>query len=735
MHLHMLPIIWTLVALLVHPGNCMGPGRRRHGFVGYGISMYNPPCAYACRASISNPLNCTITSDSDMHLHTRKRAHGHSDTAEDLPMGDGWMVEASPSPECYATNDAFLQSLGFCIHSHCTTESTSTLQKYWEMNVAGTMPGQPLPKMSLEDAFQVINGTPPAIANSSVILYSTGAVSDEAYMVEYRTLTTFERLETTHARYGLVLLLTGAFIPIGLSFARFIPFPASWTARFEATFITPPLVGARHNIPYLWNTTIMPTRGQALFIAYIIGINIILSAVGISSARDSSWFINREREIVSYVGNRAGVLSFANIPLLVLYSSRNNVLLWLTNWSHSTFLFLHRWIAFIAVLQACLHSAIYLQIYDVDFTHDAESQLPYWYWGIIGTLGMVVIVPASLLPIRQKFYELFLAWHIFFFLLAMIGCLLHIYFRFGWQWGYENWIYMAFAIWGFDRLMRILRFARHGIRTARITPVDGEYLKLEIPGVNAEGHIYLYFPTLTWRVWENHPFSVLADTVVDYSDAGDGGSSSSSSLEAKELGVAKDASTNIVTVNDTQMTTRPSTISPQSNHHRHRHGLTLYLRTHTGITSYLRGPRTTLPVLVESGYQPCSILSQKPSDAANIIAFAGGVGVTALTAPLLKHCGWHKLFWAVRSDALVKSVRESLGDDQFDRLGASVFTGQRMVIPRILAAEASRAKGIPVTVVVSGPAGMADEVRREVARLVREDPAVVMTFAEESFSW
>ncbi|KAL2810538.1 hypothetical protein BJX63DRAFT_444717 [Aspergillus granulosus] len=729
MGLSFLPALWALFLLLTQLATCMSAGRARHGLIGYGISMYNPPCAHACRASIPNPLNCTMTSDS--HMHMGKRAHGHTETTEELPMGDGWMVEASPSPECYATNDAFLESLAFCMHSRCTTESNSTLQEYWELNVAGRMPGQPLPKMSYEDAFQTIDGTPPLIANTSVILNATGVVPEDTYMVEYRTLTTFERVETAHERYGLILLLTGAIIPIGLSLARLIPFPASWTTRFEETFITPPLLGSRHNIPYFWNTTMMPTRGQSLFIAYILCINIILCSVGIESARNSSWFLSRPREIISYVGNRTGVLSFANIPLLVLYSSRNNVLLWLTNWSHSTFLFLHRWIAIIAVIEACLHSAIYLQIYDVDGTHASESRLPYWFWGIIGTLAMVVILPASVLPIRQRFYELFLAWHVVFFLLAMIGCFLHIYYRFAWQWGYENWIYMAFAIWGFDRLLRIFRVARHGICTAKLTVVDGDYVKLEIPDIKAKGHVYLYFPTLTWRVWENHPFSVLADTFVNDSDLDD--DSPLSSLETKEGRNLKDPTSNTVAIVDTPMVSRFS--STEQHNSRHRDGLTMYLRTHSGITSYLRGPRTTIPVFVESGYQSRSVLGQRTSEATNIIAFAGGVGVTALTSTLHKHRGWHRLFWAVRSEALVKSVIESLGRNEFERLNATVFTKQRMNISRILAEETTRLRGVPVTVIVSGPGSMADEVRREVVRLVKEDSSIIATFVEESFSW
>lgn len=33
--------------------------------------------------------------------------------------------------------------------------------------------------------------------------------------------------------------------------------------------------------------------------------------------------------------------------------------------------------------------------------------------------------------------------------------------------------------------------------------------RLRFP-VHAQGHVHLYFPRLTWRVWENHPLCVIA---------------------------------------------------------------------------------------------------------------------------------------------------------------------------------------------------------------------------------
>ncbi|KAE8378513.1 ferric reductase [Aspergillus bertholletiae] len=655
--------------------------------------MYKPPCAHACRSSITNPLNCSSSSEDG--------------------IGIKWTVETSPDPECYATNDGFLQTLAYCIYSHCQMVPNSTLQKYWE---------QSLPKEAYQQALQSIGFMPNITTDVSTVLESASLVPEELYDLNWRTLTAFEKVEATHERYGLVILLTGAIIPIGLSFVRFIPLPNRLRTSFEAYVIAPPLIGHRHKAP-IFNTFNMPTRGQALFIAYLIIINVVLCAVGFSSADGSAWYASNRREIVTYVSNRAGILSFANIPLLVLYSSRNNILLWLTNWSHSTFLLLHRWVAAICVLEACLHSAIYLQIYSTQGEHSSESALAYWYWGIVATLAMVIIIPASMLQVRQRFYEFFLAWHVAFFLLAMVGCFLHIYYRYSFKWGYENWIYIALAIWGFERGMRIMRFARHGICTAHVSIVDDEYIKLEVPGVAATGDVYLYFPTLTWRVWENHPFSVMTDV----SCGSDTGPSTTMTKGDKggllPLALAeKGGDLDKISLAETSNT--PC-----------QRGLVLYIRTQSGITKYLRGPKSKFPVLIESSYHPVALTKSNASGMANIIAIAGGVGVTALVPILMRHEGWHRLFWAVRSPSLADSVVESLGADRFDRLNAVVFRERRMDITRLLREEVSRCVGTEVAVIVSGPPRMADEVRLVVTELMKENPAVKLTLLEESFSW
>ncbi|EAL85037.1 hypothetical protein KXW29_008067 [Aspergillus fumigatus] len=684
-------------------------GRPGHGLIGYGISMYKPVCAYACRASITNPLVCDNTIDHDMAM----------DAAS--------MAMDTPSPACYANNDPFLQTLAYCMYIHCADVSVSVLETYWELNVAGRQQHQPSPKESYQEALGSLARPPTLILNTSAVLDIPSLVEEETYLSNHNTLRVFEAVETSHERYGLVLLLTGAIIPIASSLLRFVPFPAAWRVWFRAVFIDPPFVGRRHSSPIL-DTFFMPTRGQALFIAYLLIINIVLCSVGFHSANPSIWFASKHDEILAYVANRIGVLSFANIPLLVLYTGRNNFLLWLTDWSHSTFLLLHRWLAFICTLQACLHSAIYLQIAVANNEHSTESKESFWIWGVVATLALAITIPSSAWPIRKRCYELFLAWHVVLSFLALLACYWHIWYRYGHQWGYETWIYVAFGIWAFERVFRVLRLARNGIHKAHVTVLDDEYIKIEVPGVHAQGHVYLYFPTLTWRVWENHPFSAIASFRRE------------DSIEKNIDVVPQDVESKYLSKNGTSVTRcldsdkPPSTSSQDLATGPYQPCLTFFVRTLSGTTRQLCA-RSQLPVLVEGSYPPSPLISHHWSSHPNVIAIAGGVGITALVPNLCSHRGGHTLFWASRSKALIKSARETVGDACWYNMNVRIYHDQRMDIPMLLTEEVRKYQCAPVFVVVSGPARMADEVRHVVADMVRQNPSLLVSFVEESFTW
>ncbi|KIY01865.1 uncharacterized protein Z520_02003 [Fonsecaea multimorphosa CBS 102226] len=87
------------------PTQCMtSSGRAGHGLIGYGINMYFHYCCTACRNVLSaSQLNCSKIAEME--------GMGGMDMS-----GDG---DFTTMPECYATDDAFLQSLALCISQRC----------------------------------------------------------------------------------------------------------------------------------------------------------------------------------------------------------------------------------------------------------------------------------------------------------------------------------------------------------------------------------------------------------------------------------------------------------------------------------------------------------------------------------------------------------------------------------------------------------------------------------------
>ncbi|KAH7163538.1 ferric reductase transmembrane component 4 [Dactylonectria estremocensis] len=711
---------WT-PAVSAHNPN----GRPGHGLIGYGITMYKPPCAYACQSSVPTTLVCDDVDDMD-----------------DMDMGG---MDMGPSAECLTANPPYLRSLAWCIYSRCPEDTEMfLLEKWWVMNVAGRQVVQPEPNISYQEALSQVKVAPTEVLGEGDVLNRTVAVDDETYLSNYNIDVLFEKIEISHETYGLVLFISGGAIPIFLSLLRLIPFPARLVSTFNAYVIDPPLFGNKHVTPIL-NLAIVPTRGQALFLGYIVAINIILSAVSLSTISPNSWYPNDSYQLAAYVANRTGVLSFANIALLILYAGRNNVLLWLTDWSHVTFLLVHRWVAWMCTLQACIHSALWLGCYAYDKGVIQVSAERFWYWGIIATLALTVMLPLSVLPIRKAAYEVFLIAHIALAILAVAGSWYHIIFRYTHQWGYETWLYMAMAIWAFDRLTRIGRMAKHGVLRGYVSRIDDDYLRVDIPGVDCTGHVYAYFPSLSWRVWENHPFSVVNatghSTQLSFTDDGDDASASPKSgitpAAVKEAG---------------STSSQAASITPD----RAAHGISLFIRAHSGITKKLTSSvdlAAGIPIFLESsyGHESNSLLkaTHAPSDAyPNTVCIAGGVGITAVlpalreTLSLYTPSGTTKLFWGVRSRALVDSIERlvagvkksetSHGMKFWGSIETHISVGERIDLRQILESQI-QAGGPGTTVVVCGPASMADEVRCIVTGLGRHGATVRLV--EESFMW
>lgn len=245
-------------------------------------------------------------------------------------------------------------------------------------------------------------------------------------------------------------------------------------------------------------------------------------------------------------------------------------------------------------------------------------------------------------------------------------------------------------------MVRILRIVRIGLRTATITAIDDDYVRIDIPGSVAQGHIYLYF--LRWRFWENHLFSVASSVIHPGPDTRD---ESGTPVGDPEASAAKQESPVVSTAAEHLET-----------------GMVPYVRLRGGETKALHN-KFQAKVLIEGPYGSHEDLSEY----ANLICIAGGVGVTACLPYLRAHPGHKRLYWGSRSQALIDSLATLT-----QNLSIETSVHKRLDIRSILEGQ----DGGDLAVVVSGPPTMMDETREIVCQLSQHRR---MKFIAESFSY
>lgn len=535
---------------------------------------------------------------------------------------------------------------------------------------------------------------------------------------------------------SLVVAVVALLMPVLLSLLRFVPGlnrSRTWL-WINSILIEPPVLGKSHREPvakYIGGG-LMPTRGQTLYIILISVLNIVFLLAPYTALFPQSVFATMKDMEISTIGNRAGNLAMGNLVALFVFSARNNILLWLTDWPYDTYVLLHRWLGYWTIFHTILHSIMLWVYYALDGTYAEEAAKKYWIWGIVATVCATALWPCSLLIVRQKAYEVFLCTHQVLVVFFIVGYYYHIWELYKYNWGYEIWAFVAVTVWILERLARLLRAGMTGMKTAVVSPVEdsgGDYLRVEIENVFAEGVAYLYFPTLSWRVWENHPFSIASSfsTVSDPENSSD------------ELGDAEKAVKASSRASETCLTA-----SEVRNVSGSAARVNIAVRVRSGMTARLaarvsaaNGP-IRIPVFLEGSYH--SSAGNQLSQCTRILCIAGGVGLSGVLPILHKHVNRPaRLCWGIRNHSL-----EAVFKDEMNRLPATVdietHIGSRMDVSSILTEELTVSCGPqdrgPIGVIVCGPPGMADDVRNHICSLGKTSAAKRgIILVDETFSW
>ncbi|KAL7808709.1 ferric reductase NAD binding domain-containing protein [Trichoderma gracile] len=448
--------------------------------------------------------------------------------------------------------------------------------------------------------------------------------------------------------------------------------------------LTTPSVFPPYHRQLLFGCTI-PTRLEFFIVASYWIVSFVLCCVNYRAFDGNLYWPQVSAQLWRYIADRTGVMAYANLPLIWMFSGRNNIFIWLTGWQFSTFNLFHRHIARIATLQAIIHSVGYTAFYytaGYGYQFRPLFKEPWFYLGVVATCSMSFIVFFSFSWFRRKIYESFLLIHIVLSVVVIVALFYHTSIFDG---QYDPYLWPLVAIWSFDRFLRIVRVVYCNLHVRlRKTKLqrsiaaiaydqDANIITVQInthvkPGPGQ--HYYLYQP-FRLKGWENHPF-----TLAHWHQPG--GQAGSTDVHSRTV--------------DGSVVTSFEAGSP--------HGalegedlLSFWIRPYDGWTRHLRDvclkaqTKSQLPavhretVLLEGPYGMAEPLWTYDE----VILFAGGSGIATMVPYILDHiertAASNKsrrtrtrgltLVWSNRSQAFIKRIAQrelaaALGRDDIE---------------------------------------------------------------------
>ncbi|UCS19286.1 uncharacterized protein HLK63_C03179 [Nakaseomyces glabratus] len=229
-------------------------------------------------------------------------------------------------------------------------------------------------------------------------------------------------------------------------------------------------------------------------------------------------FKSKNLQLVRYFADRTGILAFAHFPIIIIFSTRNNIFESLTGLHYSSFIAFHKWLGRFMTLDAILHSVFYV-IYSLCYhTFENSRKQAYWQFGTFAIVALISICIFSLAYMRIHYYETFLILHIILAVLLFICCWKHVE-KIGWG----QWLCFAIFFWVVEKLTRVCRLCTFGVRTAKlklffddvgapeyvqVTIFKGEKLKNWNAKAGQYGFVYFLIPRF---FWQSHPFTIEDD--------------------------------------------------------------------------------------------------------------------------------------------------------------------------------------------------------------------------------
>lgn len=261
-------------------------------------------------------------------------------------------------------------------------------------------------------------------------------------------------------------------------------------------------------------TGLLPTKLESLMVLGFVLLNLLSLLIGFEIDPYNILFPSKLVQYTRMLGDRSGIVAVTQVPLIILFGTRNNIVEYFTGFKYTTLIVLHKWIGRIMILEVFIHSLAYTLYATLLNSYKSSSRDAYWVFGVIATSSCVGLLLLSIGIIRKCYYETFLILHI-----VLVVVFFYTYFKHVEQFGFGSSIFLPVALWVIERVIRILRISKFGILKANLQLIDDDIIRVQIklppaamrnkrfePGQ----YVFLYF-VHSHIFWQSHPFTVIED--------------------------------------------------------------------------------------------------------------------------------------------------------------------------------------------------------------------------------
>jgi predicted ferric reductase len=227
--------------------------------------------------------------------------------------------------------------------------------------------------------------------------------------------------------------------------SRTLAKPRSWFALGNATLyaLTREASNFSIRIPLKSRIYRLPTVGRSSLVVANIVVLVVLCLYGF----DVTDLFSMEN-----IGFRCGVVTIAQLPIIVLLSGKNNIIGCLSGISYERLNWLHRWCARCMLLTATMHMGYFFSAWaPYDYIgYQLKNNKIVWK-GLAAWCTLAWIVFSSMTPIRGWNYEIFVIQHIVSFAVFLAFVYIHTPLEM------NGYVWAPVAIFLFDRVFRALR--------------------------------------------------------------------------------------------------------------------------------------------------------------------------------------------------------------------------------------------------------------------------------------